>query len=129
MPEAPQALVSEMVGETRLPRMSLAGQSFRTSDFRGIVVMLAAMAIFVVNDSFLKLVAQDLRPLMRHKIWSAKDLEALGKNAAAGGEGTVDLGGEGVTRGGEGVLGSSSQILKEEKGRTFRISASRIASN
>lgn len=32
------------------------------SDVGGIIVMLAAMAIFMVNDSFLKLAAQDLQP-------------------------------------------------------------------
>jgi hypothetical protein len=53
---------------------------------------------------------------MRRKIWSAKDLEAFGKNAAAGGEGTVDLGGEGVTRGGEGGLGSPSQVAQGGEG-------------
>ena len=37
---------------------------------------------------------------MRRKIWSAKELEAAG--AATGGESTAQLGGEGVTRGGEG---------------------------
>jgi drug/metabolite transporter (DMT)-like permease len=32
------------------------------SDVGGILIMLAAMAVFMVNDSFLKLAAQDLRP-------------------------------------------------------------------
>jgi hypothetical protein len=37
---------------------------------------------------------------MRRKIWSAKEIEA--HTSAFGGEGTNQLGGEGVTRGGEG---------------------------
>jgi hypothetical protein len=51
---------------------------------------------------------------MRRKIWSAKDLEAIAKNAASGGEGITQIGGEGtfvrVGEGGEGRVSPSPSV-------------------